>query len=87
MGIMALGAILCGRKMLQFLSRDGLLVGMALQAQGEDRGCGQLYTGNLIGDTHFMAGKTALRDRRMDRCCFELALVALKALRTVSICI
>ena len=82
---MALGAVLGGRRMKQFFSWDGFLVGMALQAQGEDCGPGQIYTGDVIGDTHFMAGKTARLDRRMDRLCFELALVAFEALCTVSI--
>jgi len=87
MGVVALGAILCGRGMQQSLSRDGFLVGMALQAEGEDRGRGQLYTGHIIGDTYFMAGKTALRDRRMDGFCLELAPVTFEAFCTVNICV
>lgn len=85
MGVMAHCAIPGDWRMQQSLSGGGLLILMALQAQRESRSRGQVYAGDVSPDTHFMAGKTAALDRRMNRFSFSLVLVAFEALCRVDI--
>ena len=66
MGVMAQGAIPGDGRMQHPLSGSGFFIGMAFQAERENRCRGKVYAGDVPDDTHLMAGKTAAFDRRMN---------------------